>query len=83
MPIYEYECRDCGKRSEFLVGVLEGEVKIQCGHCGSEHLDKVFSQVASSVRQSGSQQGKTCCGRDERCSTPPCHTYGNDGRCVR
>jgi putative FmdB family regulatory protein len=83
MPIYEYECLDCGKRSEFLVGVVEGEVKLQCGHCGSERLEKVFSQFAGSRGSAGSTKGKTCCGRAERCETPPCHAHGNDGACVR
>lgn len=82
MPIYEYECRDCGRKSEFLVGVGEGEVQIRCTHCGSLHLDKVFSTyaVARSGSLSESRHGKTCCGRDERCAHPPC---GNDGTCTR
>jgi len=33
MPIYEYKCRDCGKISEFLVGVgqLDEEISAEGG----------------------------------------------------
>jgi len=82
MPIYEYECRDCGKISEFLVGVVKDEVEMLCTHCGSRNLDKILSQsfVARSGKLSGPQYGKTCCGRDERCNAPPCE---DEGTCVR
>jgi putative FmdB family regulatory protein len=82
MPIYEYECRDCGKVSEFLVGVTKDKAEIKCGSCGSRKLDKLFSQsfVSTGNRIIGSQEGKTCCGRAERCDTPPC---SGDGICKR
>lgn len=82
MPIYEYECRNCGKINEFLVGVGRDNVDIICASCGSTNLNKIFSQsfVARSGSIVGSQHGKTCCGRDERCSVPPC---GDEGTCSR
>lgn len=78
MPIYEYKCRDCGKVSEFLIGVTKENPEIKCGFCNSKKLDKLFSQsfVATSNRIIGSQGGKTCCGRAERCDTPPCSGGG-------
>jgi len=74
MPIYEYKCKDCGKVSEFLVGVTKDAVEIKCSFCNSENLDKIFSQsfVSTSGHIIGAQGGKACCGRDERCDTPPC-----------
>jgi len=82
MPIYEYKCRDCGKVSEFLVGVTKDEPEIKCAFCKSKKLDKLFSQsfVSTGNRIIGSQGGKTCCGRAERCDTPPC---SGDGVCKR
>jgi len=78
MPVYEYQCNNCGKISEFLVGVTQEKVEIKCKYCGSEELNKIFSK--SNVSRSGhliaSQGGKTCCGRDERCDTPPCSDGG-------
>jgi len=82
VPIYEYRCKNCGKVSEFLEGVGEGKVEKLCRHCGSRELTKIISvsYVSSSGHFIGSQDGKTCCGRDEPCETPPC---SDDGKCKR
>ena len=74
MPIYEYRCNNCGKISEFLVGVVREELEIKCNHCGSKELNKVFSRtgLVKSGHLIASQGGKTCCGRTERCDVPPC-----------
>jgi len=81
MPIYEYRCNNCGKVSEFLEGIGGSEVDKTCKHCGSKKLDKIFSKsYVSKGNIIGSQGGKTCCGRDERCDTPPC---SSDGECKR
>jgi putative FmdB family regulatory protein len=78
MPIYEYVCESCGKVSEFLVGVGQGEATIGCKHCGSSHVKQQLS--AGNFSMSGSrsrpQGGKTCCGKEERCDNPPCSTGG-------
>lgn len=78
MPIYEYKCKDCGKVSEFLVGVTKDMSEIKCNFCGSKNLDKIISGsfISTSGHIIGSQGGKTCCGRDERCDTPPCSDGG-------
>ncbi|MFC1658800.1 FmdB family zinc ribbon protein [Candidatus Omnitrophota bacterium] len=33
MPIYEYQCKDCGKISEFLEGVGKDKIEKVCRHC--------------------------------------------------
>jgi putative FmdB family regulatory protein len=78
MPIYEYLCKACGKVSEFLVGVGQGEATIRCRYCGSSHVNQKLSVSSFSMHSSrtGSQAGKTCCGKEERCDTPPCSTGG-------
>ena len=80
MPIYEYRCKDCGKVSEFLVGVSEDAPQIKCKFCNSEKLEKIFSKshVFRGSGIIGSQGGQTCCGETERCETPPC---SDDGIC--
>ena len=82
MPIYEYKCRDCSKVSEFLVGVTNDIIEIKCSFCNSKNLDKTFSQsfISTGGRIIGSREGKTCCGRTDRCDTPPC---SDDGVCKR
>jgi len=78
MPIYEYKCKDCGKISEFLVGVTKDMPEIKCNFCQSKKLDKIISGsfISTSGHIIGSQGGKTCCGRAERCDTPPCSDGG-------
>jgi len=74
MPIYEYRCSDCDTVFELLV--RNGKVVI-CPHCGSSAVDKQISAPFISSGQTARPAGHTCCGRPERCSTPPCST-GSD-----
>jgi putative FmdB family regulatory protein len=78
MPIYEYKCKDCGAVSEFLVNVGKEKPDISCSHCGSRELEKLFSEsyMISSASYENRRAGRTCCGRDERCDTPPCSDGG-------
>ncbi|MCD6451099.1 MAG: zinc ribbon domain-containing protein [Acidobacteria bacterium] len=72
MPIYEYRCRNCGKINEFLIGVSEEKQDLRCRFCGGEALERVLS--APTIGRGGERRmpGRTCCGREERCETPPC-----------
>jgi len=74
MPIYEYECAKCGRISEFFEGMAQDQSVRRCDSCGSEDLRKILSRgVQSRIGHiMGSQSGKTCCGREERCDTAPC-----------
>jgi putative FmdB family regulatory protein len=80
MPIYEYRCEDCGAITEFLQKRVDVPEKVACEQCGSERLARLLSAVNVSVSEGRRAPGKTCCGRDERCDTPPCST---DGSCFR
>ncbi len=71
MPIYEYRCRGCGQKIELLV---RGNQKMSCPHCGSAGLDKLISAPVTLSGQTARPAGHTCCGREERCSAPPCST---------
>ena len=48
MPIYEYQCRDCGERFEYLV---RGEDKPKCPACGGRKLDKQISAASTHTRR--------------------------------
>ena len=73
MPIYDYRCLDCGKISEIFLRGLDNTNAIACPVCGSERMEKLLS--ASYLLQiEASKPGKTCCGKSERCETPPCST---------
>ena len=73
MPIYEYQCKSCGEIGEFLVGTSGSEAEIICKNCGNNELEKVMSVTAFSMGEKR-PSGGTCCGREERCETPPCST---------
>jgi putative FmdB family regulatory protein len=80
MPIYEYRCEDCGAITEFLQRRIDVSETVTCEQCGSHKVTKLLSAVNVSVSEGHAAPGKTCCGRDSRCDTPPCHS---DGTCVR
>jgi putative FmdB family regulatory protein len=46
MPIYEFRCRDCGKKSQFLTLSVKESLEPACRHCGSANLTKLVSRVA-------------------------------------
>ncbi|RLB01948.1 MAG: zinc ribbon domain-containing protein [Deltaproteobacteria bacterium] len=45
MPIYEYLCRDCGRKSTHLVLRPEG-FEPTCRHCGGRNMKRLISRVA-------------------------------------
>jgi putative FmdB family regulatory protein len=47
MPIYEYLCRDCRKRSALLVLTATRPVEAACRHCGGTKLDRLLSRFAA------------------------------------
>ena len=51
MPIYEYDCEACGRRTEAIQRVGERPLKI-CPHCGGK-LKKAFSVPAIQFKGSG------------------------------
>ena len=44
MPIYEFRCRDCGKKFELLLGVSEDPNQEPCPHCGKKNHTKLVSK---------------------------------------
>ncbi|MEW5717283.1 MAG: zinc ribbon domain-containing protein [Chloroflexota bacterium] len=73
MPLYEYHCRICGATVEIFV---RDSQTVTCPHCGGAALDKLISAPAVLSGKTARTPGHTCCGREERCSTPPCSTGG-------
>jgi putative FmdB family regulatory protein len=48
LPIYEYRCRDCGRKSAFLTLSVKSPLDPKCRKCGGSNLDKLVSRVAVS-----------------------------------
>jgi putative FmdB family regulatory protein len=47
MPIYEYRCADCGKRSSVLVLNIHNPPPPACRHCRSAKVERVMSRFAA------------------------------------
>ena len=46
MPIYEYRCLDCQKRSVLLI-LTPGQTSVACKHCKSDNLERMMSRFAA------------------------------------
>ncbi|HEY5638805.1 MAG TPA: zinc ribbon domain-containing protein [Dehalococcoidia bacterium] len=55
MPIYEFRCTACRKRTSVFLRSVSAEVSAACEHCGSRRLERLFSRVA--VHRSGDDGG--------------------------
>ncbi len=83
MPIYEYQCENCGKTTEVLHKRLKEKEPISCLNCGSTKMKKLISLPFINTNSPLDVKKKaptTCCGKDTPCDTPPCST---DGVCKR
>jgi len=58
MPIFEYECKGCGRSFELLV---RSDVRIACPSCDSEKVVKKLSLFAANMARPAQ-------------AVPPCHT---------
>ena len=47
MPIYEFECRDCHRKTTALVLSRERIGEVRCRRCGGASLEKLFSRFAT------------------------------------
>ncbi|MFQ5854954.1 MAG: zinc ribbon domain-containing protein, partial [Anaerolineae bacterium] len=46
MPIYEYRCADCGRRTSVFTRSMNDELNPVCSACGSENVRRLISRVA-------------------------------------
>ena len=46
MPIYEYRCEACRRRTSVFVRSMSAEVRASCEHCGSKRLTRLMSKFA-------------------------------------
>jgi putative FmdB family regulatory protein len=47
MPLYEYRCLDCKKRSTVLILTLTNQMPVTCSHCTSPRVERILSRFAS------------------------------------
>lgn len=75
MPIYEYICKDCGKRFEMLRTIKEADSPIACKSCQSSQTERAlsvfFAQSGSQIIAGGNNGGCVGCtsGACSSCNT--------------
>jgi putative FmdB family regulatory protein len=53
VPIYEYQCQECGEHFDKFVRSFSAEADVVCPKCGSQNIRKGFSTFASRGTNSG------------------------------
>jgi putative FmdB family regulatory protein len=53
MPLYEYECRNCGRLFDARRGIDESESVTVCPTCGARDPKRVFSRFATTWSDAG------------------------------
>ncbi len=46
MPIYEFRCGRCRRRTSVFTRSIGGEIDAVCSHCGSNDMSRLISRVA-------------------------------------
>lgn len=81
MPIYEFQCADCGAKKEILFRNTDDKVDMVCDKCGSENLQRLLSSSNFSISGGGAASSgaprATCTSRN--CSGGSCTTYDIPG----
>ena len=47
MPIYEFHCGDCGRKTTALVMSRDRVNEVRCSRCGGANLEKLYSRFAT------------------------------------
>jgi putative FmdB family regulatory protein len=47
MPLYEYQCHQCGKSFEMLRRMQDADRELQCPDCQSDEIERLLSTFAT------------------------------------
>ena len=80
MPLFEYRCSDCGRKSEELVLAGDTAAEPECPACGSPRMTRLLSTFAAHGTSKGEGGAPDLpCGEGE-CGTPgECGMAGSCG----
>lgn len=57
MPIYEYRCADCGKRTSLLILNLRNPPALACKFCRGTRLERILSKFAAPKSEEARLEG--------------------------
>lgn len=73
MPLFEYRCSECGKRTELMILAGDGKFDPACPACGSAKMNRLLSRFAAHGTHKSEESfdglDKMPCGADE-CEAP-------------
>ena len=69
MPLYEFQCADCGHICEHIVAGSDKTSGLTCTGCGSTSLNKLISK-SNIGKASAPACGQFGCASPERCAGP-------------
>ena len=70
MPIYEYECQDCGTKFEKLLRRSSESPEVQCPSCGQKRLTQEFSTFAAHANRPAAKSADAPMCPSGMCSNP-------------
>lgn len=60
MPIYEYQCEQCGRVSSFFEKSMRANTSHECPECGSRELRKLCSAFSAGRGEAGASGSDAC-----------------------
>jgi putative FmdB family regulatory protein len=79
MPIYEFQCADCGETKEILFRSNDEKVEMKCDKCKSENLQRVISSTNFSMAGGSGAGAPKATSSTHKCSGGSCTTYNIPG----
>ena len=59
MPLYEYECRRCGKDFEVLRRMTDADSDLECPNCRAKDVERLLSTFAAGGCNASRSRGFT------------------------
>jgi putative FmdB family regulatory protein len=62
MPIFEYQCKNCGHHMDILIrSRAQAKQNVLCEKCGSEATEKIIANFSVGQSKSPASTCPTCC----------------------
>ena len=79
MPIYEFQCADCGTRKEILFRTSDEKIEMKCDKCGSENLQRMLSASNFNLPGGPADSAAKATKSHHSCNGGSCTTYDFPG----
>lgn len=79
MPIYEFQCTDCGEKKEILFRKNDEKIEMKCDKCGSANLQRILSSANFAVPGGPAASAPGATSSTHSCSGGSCTTYDIPG----